>query len=86
MSETSLDEGRVIMGPSLDEGRVIMGPTRAVDRDPVCGMEVAPDSPIRAQYEGQTYAFCSEECRQKFEAQPAAFVKPVSDRSSNAIR
>ena len=75
MSETSLDEGRVIMGPSL-----------AVERDPVCGMEVAPDAPIRAEYEGQTYFFCSEECRQKFEAQPAAFVKPVSDRGSPANR
>jgi len=65
---------------SLDDGRVIMGPSKSTERDPVCGMEVSDDAPIRAEYEGNTYFFCSEECHQKFEAQPDAFVKPASAR------
>ena len=43
-------------------------------KDPVCGMSVK-DNSISSVYQGQSYAFCSEHCREKFEAQPADFIK-----------
>lgn len=38
--------------------------------DPVCGMTVSADSPRSANYEGTSYAFCSDGCLKKFEADP----------------
>lgn len=42
--------------------------------DPVCGMKVraTADSPHET-YEGHTYYFCSERCRDAFEADPSRF-------------
>lgn len=34
--------------------------------DPVCGMQVAGDTPFRTEHEGQTLLFCSERCRARF--------------------
>jgi len=34
--------------------------------DPICGMEVAPSSPLQADRDGETYFFCSERCRERF--------------------
>ena len=43
-------------------------------QDPVCGMEIDPaQSEGHLDYEGTTYFFCSAQCRQKFEANPAQF-------------
>jgi RND family efflux transporter MFP subunit len=45
-------------------------------RDPVCGMDVdskAPDA-LKAQYGGRTYYFCSEKCRNGFQADPRKHV------------
>lgn len=41
--------------------------------DPVCGMEVKPDSPHRTDHGGRPVLFCSERCRQRFEAAPAKY-------------
>ena len=49
-------------------------------RDPVCGMEVAPDSPHRLAHAGQEYLFCSEHCLHKFQAQPEAYVESATQR------
>ena len=38
-------------------------------KDPVCGMDVAPTQ-LETVYEGIHYAFCSEQCRQRFIANP----------------
>ncbi len=38
--------------------------------DPVCGMAVAADSAHQAQHRGQSFAFCSSGCRERFLAQP----------------
>ena len=49
--------------------------------DPVCGMKVAPHTAKhQADYAGQTYHFCSARCREKFVADPPAFVhdKPAA--------
>ncbi len=45
--------------------------------DPVCGMQIEPEQATgKTEYEGQTYWFCSESCRKKFEAQPARYTHP----------
>ena len=43
-------------------------------KDVVCGMavEVGPDA-ISTTYESREFFFCSEECRQKFAAEPREF-------------
>jgi YHS domain-containing protein len=45
-----------------------------MERDPVCGMEVedTPDT-LRTVHEGRSYYFCSESCRDRFEAAPGDF-------------
>ncbi len=47
------------------------------DRDPVCGMKVAADSPWFAIHDGGTYRFCSGGCRERFVADPAAYLRPA---------
>jgi len=41
---------------------------------PVCGASVDPQSSPSAGYDAQTYYFSSEDCRDKFVADPASFV------------
>ena len=36
-------------------------------RDPVCGTYVTPGTALSLQTRGQTYHFCSEECRSRFQ-------------------
>ena len=43
-------------------------------RDPVCGMDVPEDAPLRTSFDGKTYVFCNERCLQRFEANPRAFL------------
>src|SRR5882724_3759819 len=46
-------------------------------RDPVCGMEVQPDSAAASEtYAGQTYYFCCKGCAAKFRADPAKYLAP----------
>ena len=51
-------------------------PDQAVD--PVCGMTVQPAGAKSAVHDGQVYYFCSQECREKFEAGPVAYIKPTA--------
>lgn len=45
-------------------------------KDPVCGMEVDPDAAAASfEYEGKTYYFCAEACKEKFENEPKKFNK-----------
>ena len=44
-------------------------------KDPVCGMEVAPDSGYSRMYEGREHRFCSRKCLDQFDANPAQFAK-----------
>ena len=46
--------------------------------DPVCGMTVQTAAAKTAAYQGQILYFCSQKCRVKFEASPAAFVKSAN--------
>ena len=44
--------------------------------DPVCGMTVADNTPHHLEHEGQHYRFCSQHCLDKFQINPAAYIKP----------
>jgi YHS domain-containing protein len=46
-------------------------PQREVD--PVCGMTVDKATAKSAVHQGQVYYFCSQACREKFEAAPATY-------------
>ena len=49
--------------------------------DPVCGMTVSNDSVHAAVHEGERFGFCSARCREKFTANPAAYLQPKSPGS-----
>jgi YHS domain-containing protein len=42
-------------------------------RDPVCGKTVQPSTAKSSLFEGHAYYFCSQACRDTFEASPANF-------------
>jgi YHS domain-containing protein len=48
-------------------------PTKATD--PVCGMSVDPGTAKTAIHAGHAYNFCSQECREKFETNPAPYTE-----------
>jgi YHS domain-containing protein len=50
-----------------------VAPSRAVD--PVCGTTVETAGAKSAIQDGQVYYFCSQDCRAKFEADPASYTK-----------
>jgi Cu+-exporting ATPase len=46
-----------------------------VERDPVCGMNVNPETAkARAEHDGKAYYFCCEGCAQKFQKVPGEFL------------
>jgi Cu+-exporting ATPase len=46
-----------------------------VERDPVCGMNVNPETAkARAEHDGKAYYFCCEGCAQKFQEVPGKFL------------
>lgn len=45
-------------------------------KDPVCGMEVSRLTAIaEAEYQGKTYFFCAEACREAFETAPEKYIR-----------
>ncbi len=45
-------------------------------KDLVCGMEVDPKTaPAQTTYQGNTYYFCSTECKQDFDKDPQKYIK-----------
>jgi len=47
----------------------------AVTKDPVCGMELNEENTDeRSEYLGRLYYFCSDQCRNKFDAAPGQYV------------
>ena len=52
-------------------------------KDPVCGMEVEPQSAAATrQYKGQTLYFCSDNCVKKFDAAPEQYASAVSSATT----
>ncbi len=48
--------------------------------DPVCGMTTHDAQAfLHHTYQGKTYYFCSEHCKEKFERDPAQYLKPEMD-------
>ena len=46
-----------------------------MEKDPVCGMDVASATATqKAEYDGKTYYFCGPGCRKAFEAAPGKFL------------
>ncbi len=54
-------------------------------KDPVCGMqideELAEDS---SEYRGKEYFFCSEECKEQFDQDPARYAEQKSGGAGGA--
>ena len=50
-------------------------PTAEQETDPVCGKVVRTAEAKSAVYGGHAYYFCSQACREKFEATPATYAK-----------
>jgi P-type Cu+ transporter len=54
--------------------------------DPVCGMEVTPETAAdSAEYDGQTYYFCSAGCRASFESNPEKYTTTRRDNPVNPM-
>lgn len=56
-------------------------------KDPICGMTVDESSPLRSDRNGQTFYFCSENCRKKFVDQVplvASPPPPAADEGSSS--
>jgi YHS domain-containing protein len=55
--------------------------------DPVCKMEVNPASAAaQSEFEGQTFYFCSEACKQKFDASPQRYIDETDRAQGRAHR
>ncbi len=55
--------------------------------DPVCKMEVNPASAeAQSEYEGQTFYFCSTECKRRFDAHPEQYVDETDRAQGEAYR
>jgi len=45
-------------------------------KDPVCGMKIDPaKAKGKVEYKGKTYHFCSDDCKTKFEKDPAKYAE-----------
>ena len=44
-------------------------------KDLVCKMDVVKDGALTDNFNNRTYYFCSEECRDRFKAEPEKFAK-----------
>jgi YHS domain-containing protein len=61
------------------------GPTERRSKDPVCNMQVeeaeARSAGRFSRHEGREIFFCSEPCKQRFDKDPAQFLKKLEDRA-----
>ncbi len=58
-------------------------PTRNLAKDPVCGMDVDPTtSKWKLEHEGETFHFCNPKCKDKFSANPHAYLHKQKTENS----
>ncbi len=57
------------------------GGAQSGGKDPVCGMNVAPDKGYSMAWGGTTWRFCSRSCLEKFEASPEKFASPGAGKA-----
>src|ERR1700742_1579933 len=48
----------------------------ATARDPVCGMTVRVDAPLRHEHAGRPYVFCGKGCLERFRGDPDRYLAP----------
>ena len=48
-----------------------MKESKAVTKDPICGMTVDEATALHAEREGKTFYFCGDQCQKKFLSTPA---------------
>jgi Cu+-exporting ATPase len=54
-----------------------------VERDPVCGMDVAPEkAAATAEFQGKKYFFCATACAEKFEREPKRYLEAKAARGT----
>ncbi len=48
-------------------------------QDPVCGMDVQPEQAAgQSEFQGQTYYFCCDACKKRFDQDPKSYARPQS--------
>lgn len=52
-------------------------------KDPVCGMDVDPEQGYGKMHEGALYRFCSRQCLDAFEAEPARFLQLTNEEKES---
>jgi YHS domain-containing protein len=64
-----------------DDGKLgdMTSPSKATD--PVCGMTVETAAAKSSLYDRRVYYFCSQNCREKFEAVPESYAKSARGAS-----
>jgi Cu+-exporting ATPase len=58
-------------------GRRLAVVSGTLERDPVCGMMVPADAPLRSTFAGKTYVFCCDGCKARFDEDPRSFLSPA---------
>jgi Cu+-exporting ATPase len=65
--------------------KIIFASTQ-VTRDPVCGMDVEPQSATGSyEYDGKTYFFCSHHCLKKFVSEPGKYISTEPAPSEKSL-
>lgn len=68
---SDLHHGMSKSDPIYATRRAVQGSSQ----DPVCHMQVLPESPHALEYRGETYHFCTERCLEKFRRWPQRFLR-----------
>ncbi len=53
-------------------------------RCPVCGMTIDEKSAKKVDYNGQTYLVASDDCKARFQAEPAKYAGKTTESSSTS--
>lgn len=56
------------------QGARFEGIAGTIVKDPVCGMEIAPDSGYSRMFQGRMFRFCSRKCLDQFDARPEQYI------------
>ena len=59
-------------------------PPPRLEKDPVCGMTVPADAPLRTMFEGRPYVFCGTHCLERFRSGPRHFVEAERPKETAA--
>ena len=55
-------------------------------RDPICNMEVDEQNAAgESQYQGKTYYFCSEGCKEEFDQNPQQYANQDAQGAGGAV-